>query len=729
MSFGSFGAGFGSFGAGVGGLLPVINDNLKSWLRIPTADGKTLANSQGASVNLKNTNCIKTDNSSSHTATMSTGQIFTTGSVFSADILVHGSTGGSNRHALLGSSSVNGCFVILGNVPKFRTNGLVNDLTFSTLTVSDNVNYNIKYERTSADTLVCTLTNLDTGAVASETGTLTTLAQNSYMNSVTLNRIGTSGSVYSKIKFTNVVYNNWKYPLQEGSGTRCFDIGGEGNHITLGADIWDTENSRASHNHEYGFSGNAVFDGIDDYIETGVVANDNYTLEFRAKLENDNAYMGSFNLVDRFFIGRNTSSVLRLGYKSFNNTASVSSSIYSKLTTYKIQGGKGFVDGVEVINSGVSPTGATVGELYVGARNLNGTADSFVQADLEYYRIYDDSGVLVRDFVPSSNGLYDKVNGVYYSNDGTGTTTVKRIPALNTKTTQVATFDGTADLVDFGTHAIPASDSIEVVFTPQDEADSGIVYSMGRPSGGSGFGIKWDGTNDRISFRTADVPRNNILNLVTSTNSCVADGTTYKVTYDYDSSAGTATLVLFNADTGATIETESATGVATAAFDVGSSRPLKIGADQFNLDDYLGTIHSVKSSFIDVDFQANIGATTVIDNSGNGNNGTVTVGSGGTATFWGTRVADTAGSLVSADYATGNTTISNPAGFVHNGSECGFETGLQELTSTQIFAIDNNDSGSQQLFIRKDNGNVTQFLEYEANLTGTDLTRTRAYVG
>jgi len=288
-------------------------------------------------------------------------------------------------------------------------------------------------------------------------------------------------------------------------------------------------------------------------------------------------------------------------------------------------------------------------------------------------------------------------------------------------------FDGTDDEVNFGTHAIPASDSIEVIFTPQDEADSGILYSMGRPSGGSGYGIKWDGTADRISFRTADVPRNNILNLVTSTNSCVADGTTYKVTYDYDSSAGTATLVLFNADTGATIETKSATSVATAAFDVGSSRPLKIGADEFNLDDYLGTIHSVKSSFIDVDFQANIGTTTVIDNSGNGNNGTVAIGSGGTDSFWGTRVADTAGSLVSADYASGNTTISNPGGFVHNGSECGVDMVSNDKTATELFAIVN--SNATETFVRKDNGNIVQILDYSAPLTGDDLTRTRNYVG
>lgn len=199
----------------------------------------------------------------------------------------------------------------------------------------------------------------------------------------------------------------------------------------------------------------------------------------------------------------------------------------------------------------------------------------------------------------------------------------------------VGTFDGVADEVNFGTHAIPASDSIEVVFTPQDETSRGCLYSQGSVPGSFGYAIAWDGSADRIFARSNGGATES---LVTSNNSCVANGTKYKLTYTYDSSAGTITLVLFNADTGATIQTVSETGLAANIFNTGASRPIKVGEDQAGLDDYLGHIHSVKSSFIDVDFQANIGTTTVVDNSGNGNNGTITVGSGGLATFWGTRI-------------------------------------------------------------------------------------------
>ena len=85
------------------------------------------------------------------------------------------------------------------------------------------------------------------------------------------------------------------------------------------------------------------------------------------------------------------------------------------------------------------------------------------------------------------------------------------------------------------------------------------------------------------------------------------------------------------------------------------------------------------------DFQNDIGTNTIQDLTTNDNDGTgsigtanINTGAGGLAEFWGTRVADNDGSLVSADYATGNTSISNPAGFVHNNSECGVK--LQSRT-------------------------------------------------
>ena len=66
--------------------------------------------------------------------------------------------------------------------------------------------------------------------------------------------------------------------------------------------------------------------------------------------------------------------------------------------------------------------------LYIFARNTNGTINAYAYLQIAYLQIYD-NGTLVRDFIPcyrkSDNeiGLYDLVNGVFYTNAGTGTFT------------------------------------------------------------------------------------------------------------------------------------------------------------------------------------------------------------------------------------------------------------------------------------------------------------------
>ena len=194
-----------------------------------------------------------------------------------------------------------------------------------------------------------------------------------------------------------------------------------------------------------------------------------------------------------------------------------------------------------------------------------------------------------------------------------------------------ATFDGVADEITAGTQTTPASDTITVIFKPDDESDRGCLYSMGSLGGAYGFSVTWDGNSDRIFTRMNGGSSNNI---VTSNNSAPADGTVYKVVFSYDSSAGTQSVVLYNNSTGATIATVNETSLPANNFSNGQSRQLKIGEDQSGLDDYLGDIRFVESSLVKYEFKADVGTTTVVDTSGNGNNGTVSVGSGGLATFW-----------------------------------------------------------------------------------------------
>lgn len=63
--------------------------------------------------------------------------------------------------------------------------------------------------------------------------------------------------------------------------------------------------------------------------------------------------------------------------------------------------------------------------LYIFAGNSAGIPSTFSKMKLYSCKIYDDN-ILVRDFIPCKNktgavGLYDTVNGVFYSNSGTGT--------------------------------------------------------------------------------------------------------------------------------------------------------------------------------------------------------------------------------------------------------------------------------------------------------------------
>lgn len=78
-------------------------------------------------------------------------------------------------------------------------------------------------------------------------------------------------------------------------------------------------------------------------------------------------------------------------------------------------------NGVQTTSSGTFTSGATIG---LFARNNNGTADQFSKTKLYSFKLYENS-VLVRDFIPCINasgdvGLWDKVNGKFYGNSGTG---------------------------------------------------------------------------------------------------------------------------------------------------------------------------------------------------------------------------------------------------------------------------------------------------------------------
>lgn len=78
-------------------------------------------------------------------------------------------------------------------------------------------------------------------------------------------------------------------------------------------------------------------------------------------------------------------------------------------------------NGVQTTSSGTFTSGATIG---LFARNNNGTADQFSKTKLYSFKLYENN-ILVRDFIPCINvsgvaGLWDKITGKFYGNNGTG---------------------------------------------------------------------------------------------------------------------------------------------------------------------------------------------------------------------------------------------------------------------------------------------------------------------
>lgn len=200
------------------------------------------------------------------------------------------------------------------------------DLSNSLLPEQTNLSDWLTQATTDGKTLVnvkgtdTTLTGINSIAVTSgDTITITGLSSSASVSSVA------SGSVTPTVSSdtltfgssgfcSNIVLSDGTHlPLAEGSGTKVFDISGNGNHGTLSGTSWTTTNSIASHNHQYGFTGNSslkvpvlinktkqaiTLDGSNDVIGFGstiTVTDFVYTSKFKLETTagNNNVFFSS----------------------------------------------------------------------------------------------------------------------------------------------------------------------------------------------------------------------------------------------------------------------------------------------------------------------------------------------------------------------------------------------------------------------------------------------------
>lgn len=168
------------------------------------------------------------------------------------------------------------------------------------------------------------------------------------------------------------------------------------------------------------------------WIDTGVVGTENTSIETGFEFTttdtqylfgscvtyNTNTFCHSINplygKLYRIFIGATTGTVGNLG-QAFSTKMSVNNAHFST-TQIRLD------DEVYDITTTVPFTTPT--SMYLFARSNNGKAEYFSKVKVKFFKIYD-NGVLVCDLIPVLDKdftpcMYDKVNGTYLYNQGTG---------------------------------------------------------------------------------------------------------------------------------------------------------------------------------------------------------------------------------------------------------------------------------------------------------------------
>mgnify|MGYP001384506444 CR=1 FL=1 len=490
-------------------------------------------------------------------------------------------------------------------------------------------------------------------------------------------------------------------PLAEGSGTKAYDVSGNGNHGTIDGATWTTEDGIESWNHEYGFDINAVFNGSSDHIDlsSGFTLGTSWELETTLASSGDGTGDGRpFGMVeggDILQFESRTGESFRWFLRDTASTATIQQDVTptdrSDFNTYKVERDGDtitfYINGSSVATKDSTSFGnIVIANPIIGARTGN-TAN--FDGKMKTWKLTIDGSIAVD---------YD-----FAVNPDSGDYTKERIPALNTKTKQVATFDGVADYVDTGI-SINATDVIECKFKYKGSTSADVVI-FGNREGSNNLYFGLQGGNWRFAHSVSAGGG------VTDTGT--VDNSIHTIVYNGD---GTFTLDnILNVD----MSSESTPTITQNTY-LGGRNLNNAPSKYSNVEIHSWKVTRGGSVLQEFDFQNDIGTTTVQDLTTNDNDGTVTVGSGGTESFWGTRVADNDGELVSADYATLNgTTFNNSAGFVHNNSECSISFNSRSLAASSLSDFQNNvEPGLSGVWINKTNdGFVTELVEYDNSYT------------
>ena len=729
-------------------LLPETT-NLTSWLVSPTTDGKTVSNIMGTDANLTGINTLNFDGTNDFVDFENGGGVIPDGSAFEVEVTAkvvvdqptdgtdtthlffqgtYGSSTGIIQCSIRGGSTYKGILFRLGN-GSGSYNELVPD-SDQTSTINNNEFHTYKFTFDGSDTMKIFFN----GTLV---GTKTSLTNPTFSNT-SHNNIGLDASsgygVQMRVSnhITRVNGSLFRQlPIQEGSGTKCYDISGNGYYGEITGATWVTEDNIASHNTLYGHDLVGVLNGTVSGFDTNLDGDELDMYEIKMQSTSDAGGDGNSFFVEAshanptlFMTNSTEGSGKRMSFRIPNDTSvpsgivalsGVSSADYNvyKVDYTNTSAVKVYVNGELVLTDSrtVVPSNA---HIHIGNDNSTNANDN---GFFYYFKGWKDGVLKIHAVVDVDGRVKDLVSGNLLTADvgGTGSLGVRRFPSLINKTTQVVTLDGVNDGID--TNYNPAGDLvIDCRFRLDSFSGDTVIHSCNSTSGyyfgvnnGEwqlyvGGGFVFTGAADSSPDSTTDI-FDTRLEFVDSTNTWTA--------YAKTSTQTEYTLL--------------GTGTRTPNF---TAANVLIG--QRGTSNYLdGEIHSFKLTSnsvtkIEYDFSNPTGTSTILDISGNQNG---TASNITTDLFWGKRITDSSGSIVSADYARGNSTIRNPSGILQNQSEVGFDLVTTDKTSTNIFAVDN--ASETDDFARKDsNGNVIQYLQYDPAISdSTSLTRTRNYVG
>ena len=337
---------------------------------------------------------------------------------------------------------------------------------------------------------------------------------------------------------------------------------------------------------------------------------------------------------------------------------------------------------------------------------------------IAHYPLAEGSGTKVYDIsgqgnhATSASVSYTGLSGITSHNHQYGFTgnSLLKVPVLENKTKQAITLDGSNDVISFGS-TISVTD---FVYTSKFKLETtagnnNVFFSSGSDSSSAMF-MTLDGS--RLGFQ---IGGNTIQNFPDGSG----DGSDtlqrfivagYKTS---DSQTGTVNLRDGNVHTvvltrsGTTIAVDINDGTVTGTFinmPTDAMTFTQFGKQMTHGAYVKGTIYSSKleaggSVVHEFNLEENIGTTTIKDSSTNSNDGTLSNAT--LLSAWGQRIVDSTGTIVPACYASGATEITNPSGYVHNGSECSFDLVTSDLTTANRNVIVN--STATRDFLKRDN--------------------------